>query len=46
MAENNYYIHMKVLDWWKDVDTNEYYAVVETNGELRLVTRKVYNPHE
>jgi hypothetical protein len=39
------YIDAKVLEWWRDFDFNEYLAILEVNGEWRLVTTKVEEPN-
>jgi hypothetical protein len=31
----------KVLDWWRDFDTNEYFAIIEKDGVWKLLSRKV-----
>ena len=40
----NKYIDAKVLFWWRDSELNEYEAIIEINGELRLITTKVEEP--
>jgi len=39
MSDNKYYI--KVLDWWRDDEFNEYISLIEDKGELRLIIRKI-----
>jgi len=41
MADNKYAINAKILDWWRDFDTNEYLAIIEINNEWRLISTKV-----
>jgi len=40
MADNKY-IDAKVLHWWRDDEFKEYEAVIEINGEWRLIITKV-----
>ena len=35
------YFDAKILDWWRDKDFNEYEAIIEINGEWRLITTQV-----
>lgn len=44
MKENKY-IDAKMLHWWRDFDSNEYLAIVEINGEWRLISTKVEAPN-
>lgn len=39
----NKYISAKVMLWWRDFEFEEFHAILEINGEWRLITTKVGN---
>lgn len=39
--EDNPYLNAKVLDWWKDDETNQYFSIIELKGQWRVITCKV-----
>ena len=42
MEENlNKYYNAKIHDWWRSKDFNEFISLIEHNGELRLIIRKI-----
>jgi hypothetical protein len=43
--KKNKYADAKVLDWWRDFDLQEYYSIIEVNGEWILSVTKVEDPN-
>ena len=42
MEENlNKYYNAKIHDWWRSKDFNEFISLIEHDGELRLIIRKI-----